>query len=264
MKYTLITGASRGIGEAMAEYCAIKGFNLILIARSEDKLNEVAERLSKKYKIDARVIPADLFNLDAAAKIYHRCKEDNLDVNMLINNAGIGLYGKFEELSLTEQLRLLQLNQAAMVSMIHVFMPMLKDQQGAHVLNVASTACYQPIPYMSVYAATQSFIQSFSLALREELKGQHVNISCLCPGPTATDFFERAGLESLPVNSSEIKMTAVEVAESAIEGMLDQVAEIIPGTSNTLGAYFSKLFPNKIVVKTVSNLFAPPKRKVIS
>jgi short-subunit dehydrogenase len=124
-------------------------------------------------------------------------------------------------------------------------------------LNVASTACYQPIPYMSVYAATQAFIQSFSLAIREELKSKRVYVSCLCPGPTATDFFDRAGLESLPVNSNEIKMSSEEVAEVAIEGLLDHVAEIIPGTSNTIGAYFSKLFPNKLVLKTVSGLFAP-------
>jgi short-subunit dehydrogenase len=122
---------------------------------------------------------------------------------------------------------------------------------------VASTACYQPIPYMSVYAATQAFLQSFTLAIKNELKIYNINVSCLCPGPTATDFFERAGLESMPVNSSEIKMLPDEVAETAIEGLLENDSEIIPGTSNTIGAYFSKLFPNKFIVKTVSGLFAP-------
>jgi uncharacterized protein len=176
---------------------------------------------------------------------------------MLINNAGIGLYGKFDELSITEQLAVIQLNLVATVSLTHQFLPMLKENKESYILNVASTACYQPIPYMSVYAASQSFLQSFTLAIRNELKLYNINVSCLCPGPTATDFFERAGLENLPVNSSEIKMTSTEVAETAIEGLLDQDSEIIPGTSNTIGAYFSKLFPNKFIVRTVSNLFAP-------
>jgi short-subunit dehydrogenase len=130
-------------------------------------------------------------------------------------------------------------------------------QVKSYILNVASTACFQPIPYMSVYAATQAFLHSYSLALRKELIRKGVMVSCLCPGPTATDFFDRAGLAGLPVNSSEIKMPAQEVAEIAIEGMLDHVAEIVPGTSNTIGAWFSKLFPNKLVLKTVASLFAP-------
>lgn len=257
MKYTLITGASRGIGEAMARYCAEKGFNLILIARSREKLNELAYKLNNHYGVDVQVYVADLTEPNTPENIYTWCKENDLQVNMLINNVGTGLYGKFDHLSLKSQLDLIQLNQTGMITMTYLFLPMLKEQREAYILNVASTACYQPIPYMTVYAATQSFIQSFSLAIREELRGLRIYVSCLCPGPTATDFFERAGLESLPVNSNEIKMSAVEVAEVAIEGLLDNVAEIIPGTSNTIGAYFSKLFPNKLVLKTVSGLFAP-------
>lgn len=257
MKYTLITGASRGIGEAMARYCAEKKMNLVLIARSSEKLHELAYNLSDQYEIDVKVYVADLTEMNAQENIYNWCRENNLQVNMLINNVGIGLYGKFDQLSLRSQLDLIQLNQTGMITMTHHFIPMLKEQKEAYILNVASTACYQPIPYMSVYAATQSFIQSFSLALREELKAFKIHVSCLCPGPTATDFFERAGLESLPVNSNEIKMASEEVAEVAIEGLMDNVAEIIPGTSNTIGAYFSKLFPNKLVLRTVAGLFAP-------
>jgi hypothetical protein len=257
MKYTLITGASRGIGEAMARYCAAKKFNLILIARSKDKLFELSYKLNEEFGVDVKVYSADLTEPNAAEEIYKWCIENNLQINILINNVGVGLYGKFHDLSLKSQLDLIQLNQIVTISMVHHFLPMLEEHQESFILNVASTACYQPIPYMSVYAATQSFIQSYSLALREELKPKRIHVSCLCPGPTATDFFDRAGLESLPVNSSEIKMAAEEVAEVAIEGTLDHVAEIVPGTSNTIGAYFSKLFPNKWVVKTVGALFAP-------
>lgn len=257
MKYTLITGASRGIGEAMAQYCAAKRHNLILIARSKDKLDDLASQLKQDYGVDVQVYAADLTDTSIPERVFSWCRENSFQVNILINNVGIGLYGQFGQLSLKEQLDVVQLNQIGTVSMTYVFLPMLEEQKEAYILNVASTACYQPIPYMSVYAATQAFIQSFSLAIREELKSKRVYVSCLCPGPTATDFFDRAGLESLPVNSNEIKMLSEEVAEVAIEGLLDHVAEIIPGTSNTIGAYFSKLFPNKLVLKTVSGLFAP-------
>jgi uncharacterized protein len=256
-KYTLITGASRGIGESMAKYCASKRYNLILVSRTKEKLDELAYKLMDEYNIDVKTYTMDLTEADAAVKLFNFCRSGHLNVNMLINNAGVGLYGKFDELSITEQLNVIQLNQVCTVALTHQFIPMLKENSVSYILNVASTACYQPIPYMSVYAATQAFLQSFTLAIKNELKIYNVNVSCLCPGPTATDFFERAGLESMPVNSSEIKMLPDEVAEIAIEGLLENDSEIIPGTSNTIGAYFSKLFPNKFIVKTVSGLFAP-------
>ncbi|MFN3404651.1 MAG: SDR family NAD(P)-dependent oxidoreductase [Cytophagaceae bacterium] len=257
MRFTLITGASRGIGASMAEYCASKGYNLLLVARTIDALGKIQIRLCEKYKVEVRVFCTDLTNKNSAEKIHDYCLSENIKINMLINNAGIGLYGKFHELSLEEQFYLIELNQHAIIRMVYQFLPMLRESDESYILNVASTACYQPIPYMAVYAATQAFIQSFTLALREELRRYNVHVSCLCPGPTSTDFFERAGLQKLPVNSNEIKMGPDEVAETAIEGMLDRDSEIVPGTSNTLGAYFSKLFPNKFVIKTVAGLFAP-------
>ncbi|MCR6641563.1 MAG: SDR family oxidoreductase [Sporocytophaga sp.] len=256
MRYTLITGASRGIGLAMAEYCASKKINLVLVSRSENKLWEIAARLKATQKIDVKVYPADLTENDVPEKLYNWCLKEGIKVNMLINNAGAGLYGKFPSLSLEDQLNLIKLNQSASVSLIYNFIPMLKAEDG-YIMNVASTACYQPIPFMSVYAATQSFLHSFTLALREELKPFNISVSCLCPGPTATDFFEEAGLKNLPVDSSEVKMSPEEVAEIAIEGMLAHDSEIIPGTSNMFGAYFSKIFPNKFIVRTLNRLFAP-------
>lgn len=241
----------------MAEYAASKGYNLILVARSEEKLAESASYLQGRYRVDVKVKAVDLTEDTAVNDLYDWVNDNQLQVDKLINNAGVGLYGKFDQMPLDEQLNLIKLNQTTIVKMCYTFMPMLKQSKPAFLMNVASTACYQPIPYMSVYAATQSFIQSFTLALKDEMKRSGMGISCLNPGPTATDFFERAGLQSMPVNSAEIKMSPKEVAEIAIEGMLDKVAEIIPGTSNTFGAYFSKLFPNRWVVRTVSGLFSP-------
>ncbi|MBO9700645.1 MAG: SDR family oxidoreductase [Sporocytophaga sp.] len=257
MRYTLITGASRGIGLAMAEYCAAKNLNMVLVSRSENKLWEIAARLKATKKIDVKVYPADLTESGVCEKLYDWCVKEGINVNMLINNAGAGLYGKFSSLSLEDQLNLIRLNQCASVSLIYNFIPMLKKAEGGYIMNVASTACYQPIPFMSVYAATQSFLHSYTLALREELKPFNISVSCLCPGPTATDFFEEAGLKNLPVDSSEVKMSPEEVAEIAVEGMLEHDSEIIPGTSNMFGAYFSKIFPNKFIVRTLNRLFAP-------
>ncbi len=257
MNYTLITGASRGIGEAMAEYCALKKMNLLLVARTYDTLKQVAERISNEYNVDVQFFAVDLRHPEAISQLFHWIRDLNIKLNILINNAGVGLYGKFEELPIDAQLEVIQLNQLAMVRMVHQFLPMLKENPKSYILNVASTACYQPIPYMSIYAATESFIHSFTLALKEELKGQNVFVSCLNPGPTATDFFERAGLEKHAVNSEDIKMTKEEVAEAGINGVLSGVSEIIPGTNNAIGAYLSKIFPNKLIVKTVSGLFAP-------
>jgi short-subunit dehydrogenase len=257
MKYTLITGASRGIGKAIAEYCASKNMNLLLVARSAENLKEIADKLLKEYGTDIQTFSIDLTESDAVGKIYQWVTDHHYEVNVLINNAGRGMYGKFEEIPLEKQLKLISLNQMAMVTMVHQFIPLLKTHSRSYILNVASTACYQPIPYMSVYAAAGSFIHSFTLAIREELKSFNVHVSCLNPGPTATDFFERAGLEELAVNSEEVKMSPEEVAQTAVNGLFNGVAEIIPGTNNAIGAYLSKLFPNKLIIKTVSGLFAP-------
>lgn len=259
MRYTLITGASKGIGEAMANYCASKKMNIILVARSEERLKIVAEKIIQQHEVDVQIFPADLTVENSIKDLYNWCKARDLEVNILINNAGIGIYGRFDELPLDEQMKVLNLNVLATLNMTYTFLPMLKEQPKAHILNVASTACYQPIPFMSMYAATQSFLQSFTLAIRQELKGFNIRVTCSCPGPTATDFFESAGLTSLVVNSKEVKMAPEEVAENSIEGMIDNKAEIVPGTSNFLGAYLSKLFPNPLVVKAIGGYFKPKK-----
>ncbi|WMJ73092.1 SDR family oxidoreductase [Cytophagaceae bacterium ABcell3] len=257
MKYTLITGASRGIGEAIARYCASANMNLILVARSAEALEKVSKEIVDEHQVDIKTFAADLTSPGRVKDLFHWCKAQDYDVNMLVNNAGVACYGKFDDLSYDEQMSVVNLNINTTVNLTYTFLPMLKEQGRAYILNMASTACYQAIPYMSVYAATQAFLQSFSLGIRNELKGENVYVSCVCPGPTATDFFEKSGLAGLPVNSKEVKMSPEEVAETAIQGTLEKVAEIVPGTSNTLGAYFSKLFPNKWVVKMVENYFHP-------
>lgn len=254
----MITGASRGIGQAMAEYCAKKGFNLILVARSGEKLEAIGESLKQQFGIKVYILSLDLSLSKSPDEIYRYCKKHEIVIDKLINNAGSGLYGHFDKLDLNKQLELISLNQLALLKLTHLFLPELRKNTTSYILNVASTACFQPIPFMSAFAASQAFIHSFSLALRQELKNSPVHVSVLCPGPTSTEFFERSGLNNLPVNSKEIKMQPGEVAKIAIDSMMCKVAEIVPGTNNALGAYFSKIFPNTWILKTVSGLFTPP------
>lgn len=265
MNYTLITGASEGIGRALAEELAGEGANLILIARSVDKLESLALDLKEKYKIAVHVFSIDLLEKDAADRIYEWCAQKKFFVRILINSAGPGLYGKFNYLSLEEQQDVIQLNQNVVISMCHNFLPMLEEVPNAHILNVASTAAYQPVPYMAVYAAAKAFILLFSQGLREELRGTSINVSCLCPGPTKSEFYTRAGFHSAKRDLASVQMTARQVARAGIDGMFRRKAVIIPGFSNKLGIFLSKIVPTSLMASLTSKIIRPkdiPKKKL--
>ncbi|WKN30915.1 SDR family oxidoreductase [Porifericola rhodea] len=256
MNYTLITGASNGIGAALARRCAQEGDNLILVARNQQALEELAEELESKHEIVVRVIAKDLLSPGAANDLYLLCQKNEWPVRVLINNAGVGLWGKFHELSLEQMLEMMQLNQQLIVELSHFFLPMLKEVPYAHILNVSSTAGFQPIPYFSVYAASKNFVLSFSRSLRQELKPLRINVSCLCPGPTESSFFEKAGFERIKYSKGAI-MKAEEVADEAILGMIDRAAVIIPGFSNRVGAFFSKIMPSGLMASLIGKYFKP-------
>lgn len=261
MNYTLITGASSGIGKALAEVLAEEGSNLILVARSVDKLEALAASLKQQYKIGVQVFAIDLLEKDAADRIYEWCVKHNYFVRILINNAGFGLYGWFEELSLEEQVDMVHLNQAVLVSLCHNFLPMIKEVPNAHILNVASTAAFQPVPFMSIYAGTKAFVLLFSRGLRKELKGYGVNVSCLCPGPTKSEFMARAGFLEKQKEFTSIQMDAKQVARIAVEEMFNRKAVIIPGFTNKLGTFLTKIVPANIM-DSFTNKILRPKRKI--
>lgn len=257
MNYTLITGASRGIGAALAKRCAREGMNLLLIARSDELLKDLAHELSSTYRVEVVPIGLDLLEPHAVKRLYQYCVEKQYKIRVLINNAGFGIWGEFETVSLEEQLNMIRLNQHVMVELCYRFIPMLKEMPYAHILNVASTAAYQPVPYFSVYAACKTFVVSFSRSLRVELKKKKINISCICPGPTESSFFERAGFEKF--GTSGFKMETDEVAEAAIKGMIARKAIIVPGFSNRLGTYFSKYIPSGWTARIIAGYFRPKK-----
>ncbi len=256
MNYTLITGASSGIGAALARRCAQEGFNLILVARSTASLEALSQEIQEEYKVQVQVITLDLLTPNAAHDLYHQCQKNDWQVRILINNAGMGLWGKFTEASLEHTVEMMQLNQQVLVELSHFFIPMLRAIPYAHILNVASTAAFQPIPYFSVYAASKSFVLSFSKALRNELKRDKINVSCLCPGPTDSKFFSKAGFEKINSSKGAI-MKADVVADIAIQDLLDQVAVIIPGASNVFGAFLSKHLPSGLISGLVGKFFQP-------
>lgn len=258
MNYTLITGGNRGIGKALAERCAVEGFNLLLVARSKAELNQTAEEIHQQYKVDVQVIEMDLLEDGAPEKLVEICKEKGFYIRNLINNAGLGVWGPFSQVSLKEHLEVIRLNQQVLVGLTYLCIPMLREFTSAHILNIASTAAYQPIPYFSVYAASKAFVLSFTQALRQELKRTNIQVTCLCPGPTESEFYDRSGFAKEGFNST-LKMEASQVADLGITAMLEGKPVVVPGFSNKLGVFLGKRIP-RTMGRVVGNFFKPPKK----
>ncbi len=261
MAYALITGGSKGIGKAIAESLAQRKYNILLVARSENLLKENAAVLEKKFGVKTDILVADVSTDDAAKKISDWCVSKNYDVSILVNNAGYGLGGAFSKLSLEEQLNMMHLNMQSLVQLTYMMIPVLKKTQGkSYILNVASTAAHQAVPFLGVYSATKAFVLSFSRAIHHELKDENISVTCLCPGPTDTNFMTRAGMNSFKnaVKQSErFNMTPEAVAEIAVKALFKGTPEIIPGGSNKAGAFFSRTLPKKLVENTLVGIYKP-------
>ena len=245
--YAIVTGASKGIGREISILLAKKGYKLILIARSTSELEVLATELPG----EALYFTIDLSEAGAAKKVAEFCK--NLPVSILVNNAGYGLWGNFEESDIGKQLNMLQLNINAVIELAYYLLPQLKKQP-SYILNVSSTAAYQAVPTLALYAASKAFILSFSRALRIELKGS-VSVSCLCPGPTDTGFAKRAGMDSLAELAEKFNMQPNEVAKIGVEGMFNKKAEIIPGFLNKLSAIGSRYINKSLIERITAGLY---------
>ncbi len=256
MNYTLITGAGSGIGEALARRCAAEGFNLILVGRNHEQLEGLRASVSENHSLSIQILVVDLLRPDAAEYVYKQCIKNKWTVRILINNAGVAQWGHFAQLSLEHMQEVIQLNQQTLIGLCHYFIPMLKEVPYSHILNVASTAAFQPVPYFSVYAASKSFVLSFSRSLRYELREQQINVSCLCPGPTDTPFFKKIGFDSISRSRGAI-MKADIVAEATIRGLIRKEAVIVPGFSNRIGTGFSRYLPRKWMVGMIGKFFQP-------
>ncbi len=263
MSYALITGASKGIGKELAVSLAKRKYNLLLVARTEPLLKEIAKELEQTYGVSVQYNAIDLSAADAADDIFTWCQKGGFDISVLVNNAGYGLVGGFETLSLDEQLNMMWLNMSTMVQLSHLVLPLLKRHSGkSYILNIASTAAYQAIPYLGVYAASKSFVVSFTRALHHEMKGSNVSVTCLSPGAVETHFMERAGMdkmEKIAKQAAKFNMQANVVAEFGIKAMLNGKAEVIPGFVNKLGMAMTNLLPKNVVESAVRKLYSPEK-----
>ncbi|MGM9973783.1 MAG: SDR family NAD(P)-dependent oxidoreductase [Clostridiaceae bacterium] len=246
MNYTLITGASSGIGLELCHLLAEAGNNIILVARKERELYQLKASLMEKFGIQVEVIIKDLANPDAPKEIYTHIISRGININTLINNAGVGSFGPFNEISLEKDINLLDVNIRALTELTKLFLPHLLENGKGRILNVASTAGFMPGPYMATYYASKAYVISFSEALASELKGTGVTVSVLCPGPTKTGFQAKAEMKKSDFVSLGV-MEAKAVALCGYEGMLKGKTIIIPGILNKLLVYGSKLIPRKLL-----------------
>lgn len=253
----LVTGASMGIGVDLAECFAKDGYDLILTARSEPALREVAARLAEKYKIKATAIALDLGAIGAGAKLAGAIKAQGLSVDALVNNAGYGTAGAFAGSDAANQLGMVDLNVRALVELTHIYWPDMLAKKRGGVLNVASTAAFQPGPLMAIYYATKAFVLSFSEALWKESQGTGVHVSCLCPGPTASNFRERAGTGKTRLSRVGTPMSSASVAKMGYRAFQKNKRVMITGGRNKLLAGLAPFMPRGVLLSMVHNLQSP-------
>ena len=255
MPTALITGASRGIGRAFAAELARRGYNLLLVARSEDQLKAVAAE-ARQHGVQAAILTQDLAAPHAADMVAAWAAGQTQELAVLVNNAGYGLWGRFEELSLAEQQNMLQLNMHLPVALTHLLLPALRRQPKAYILNVSSTAAYQAVPTLTLYAASKAFLLSFSRGLRYELRESGVSVTCLSPGATTTDFADRAGMSAgLQETANKVSMTPAQVAQAGIAALLAGEAELIPGALNKLSSKLTGLVPKSLTEKIAAGIY---------
>lgn len=258
-KTALITGASNGIGLEFARVLAREGYNLVLIARSENKLTQLASELKTKYNRQIRVIAKDLSDITTPQEIFNTLQADHIHIDTLINNAGFAAFGNFTtETDMHDELQMMQLNMVTLTLLTKLFLKPMVAQGGGHILNVASTASFQPGPLMAVYYATKAYVLSFSEAIARELDNTGVTVSALCPGPTESGFQERAAMQESRILSNPMlrMMSSAEVAEEGYKGLVAGKTVIIPGISNKLGALLPRFVPRGTTTRMIMQMQA--------
>lgn len=257
MATALITGASAGIGAAFAQELATRQTNLVLVARSEDKLQQLAQQLREQFKIQVEVIVQDLTEPSATSAVFEAITQKGLTIDLLINNAGFGQYGAFAEQDRERQLKMIQLNILTLVDLTHQFIVGMRERRSGSIINIASTAAFQPLPYLSVYAATKAFVLSFSEALWAENRGYGVRVLAVCPGPTETSFFKEAEFPSSFANTPGLSFTSVEdVVRDALKALEKNHSNIVTGgLGNQLLVNASRFLPRETLVNAVEKQF---------
>ncbi|GLU53132.1 SDR family NAD(P)-dependent oxidoreductase [Dyadobacter frigoris] len=249
-KTAFVTGASSGIGLAFAHALAEMGMNIILTARSTEKLNQEANIISKKFRVKTYVVACDLSQKETPDKLYQFVRENQLSVDLLINNAGFGKWGNFLEETIPTYENMLEVNINAVVKLSHLFLPEMLAKGEGGIINVASTGAFQPCPYIATYAASKAFVLSFSEALYGEYYKRGITVTALCPGNTATGFQEVAGADTSKMYAESAETVAKEGIQAFIQGQNCKVN----GMGNNLQSLIPKFLPRKMVIKIVEKM----------
>jgi len=253
--YALITGASLGIGREIAIELSKRNFNTLLVALDTPELKEIESHISDAYTTKVDSFACDLTDKTSADKIYNWCREHNYNVTILINNAGFGEGGYFENIPLERYCKMIDLNNKAYVSLIHEFLPGMKNQKKSHIMNVSSMEATLPLPYKAVYTGTKNFIYSFSLALNEEVRRFGVQITILCPGPVLTN---EGGLERIKAQGAKSKLILLmpdQVAKVAVKNMLGGMLISNPGKMNWWLTKIAKFVPTRLKMRILEKIF---------
>lgn len=254
--YALITGASKGIGKEIAIELAKYKYDVLLVARSEGLLREVAIEIQEKYSVKVDYLAVDLAAVDVARKVLDWVNKKQYEVSVLVNNAGYGSVGNFDTYSIEQNRDMMNLNMTTLTEMCHVFLPILKRQTQAYIMNIASSTAYQALPKMAVYAATKVYVLNFSRALKNELKDTSVSVTCISPGATDTGFNDRASVPAKARKAAEkVSMTPEEVAKISVKAMFDKKTEVIPGLVNKLGAFLAWIAPKSITENVAAGIY---------
>jgi short-subunit dehydrogenase len=254
MSTTLITGASSGIGAAFARKLAARGRNLFLVSRSEETLITLCNELGRMGGIRAQYLALDITQRNASRTLLEETKKRGLEIDMLINNAGFGSMGDFLKLDLNRELEMIDLNVKSLVELTHYFLGPMRQRKQGTIINVASTAGFQSVPYMATYAATKAFVLSFSEALWEENRKHGVHVMALCPGVTETNFFAASRMDRPPMRSAQ---TPEEVVDAALRGLKRKKSAVVSGLLNLAMVETERFVPRTWVTKITGKALRP-------
>jgi short-subunit dehydrogenase len=257
-KWALVTGASAGIGAALAEELARGGTNLVLTARRRERLEELAQKLEAAHKIKTKIFVADLTLADAPETIFQFTKNQGIEIELLVNNAGFGAYGEFPAVETRKLTDMVQVNCAAVVHLTRLYLPEMVTRKHGDVLIVASTASFQSVPYISTYAATKAFDLLFAEGLAEEMKPYGVRVCALCPGSTESEFAEVAGQAHIAATRAN-RETAEKVARTGLRALAAGKSYVISGLGNYLGVLGQRLVSRRLVARVAARMFKPHK-----
>lgn len=259
MKYTLITGASSGIGEAFARRLASEKHNLVLVARSEEKLRALRDELAAEHQVVCKYFAIDLLEFEADLALFEETEKNGLEIDWLINNAGFGSSGDFADLDLERELEIIDLNISALVALTHRYLQKMRTAKHGTIINVSSAAGFQPIPFMATYAASKAFVSSFTEAIAEENRPYGIKILALCPGSTKTNFFAASNIER-PIQVKG-QQTVEEVVETAMNAVARNKTKVVSGWANYIGAIAGTLVPNSLSSRVMAKALRPRYQK---